>query len=202
MTWHLKGEFLENCNCEVLCPCIVSGDEGPGTYERCLVPTVCRIDDGELDGLRLDGLCFVHVVDAPAVMALPDWRAAFYFDERATPEQREALRAILVGELGGPPAAMAALTTEVVGFRDVPIHFEVDGRRRRASVPDLLDIEIEGLSVPGADELYEIVNVRHPFGDSLPLARAERGRMHDPELGFVWDNTGRNAHFRRFSWSA
>ena len=23
--WTLQGEYFENCNCEVLCPCIVQG---------------------------------------------------------------------------------------------------------------------------------------------------------------------------------
>ena len=30
MTWQLSGEYLENCNCEVLCPCITSNLQGPG----------------------------------------------------------------------------------------------------------------------------------------------------------------------------
>jgi hypothetical protein len=38
MAWQLSGEYLENCNCEILCPCITSSLQGPADNERCYVP--------------------------------------------------------------------------------------------------------------------------------------------------------------------
>jgi hypothetical protein len=201
VSWRLEGEFFENCNCDVLCPCITGADLVPADYERCLVPMVCRVEAGELDEVSLDRLCFVYVLDTPPVMGRGDWRMAIYIDERGDETQRDALRRILLGELGGPPEAMATLVGEHLGVRYVPIEFRLDGRRRGATIPGILDIEVEGQSVPGWNRVYEIANVFHPMGDVLPIARALRGRFTDPELGLDFDNAGQNAHYCRFSWN-
>ena len=44
MTWQLRGEYLENCNCDVLCPCITSSLQGPADNERCYVPLAMHIN--------------------------------------------------------------------------------------------------------------------------------------------------------------
>ncbi len=36
MAWSLEGEYMENCSCDVLCPCITSSMAGPADTERCL----------------------------------------------------------------------------------------------------------------------------------------------------------------------
>lgn len=200
MTWRLQGEFFENCNCEILCPCITTADQGPGDYERCLVPMICHLDHGNLDQIRLDGLNFVYIIDSPAIMASGDWRLGLYLDARADDHQREGLAAILTGQLGGPPEAIMALVGDDLGTKVVPITFEAAGRTRRAVSPGLFEFDVEGLSVPGWDRVYEIANVLHPMGDVLPIARARVGVIDDPEFGMTFDNTGKNAHYREFDW--
>ena len=103
MTWQLRGEYLENCNCDILCPCITSSLQGPADNERCYVPLAMHISEGQCDGVRLDGLNAVLVVDSPAVMGEGGWRVAVYLDERADESQREALGTVLSGAQGGPP---------------------------------------------------------------------------------------------------
>ena len=34
-SWQLKGEYFENCNCEVLCPCVVPGPPTDPTEGHC-----------------------------------------------------------------------------------------------------------------------------------------------------------------------
>ena len=36
----------------------------------------------------------------------------------------------------------------------------------------------------------------------LPIANGLRGVVSDAELGFEWDNTGKNGHFKRFTWTS
>ena len=50
-----------------------------------------HIVEGDSDGVRLDGLNAVLVVDSPAVMGAGGWRVAIYLDERADDQQRAAL---------------------------------------------------------------------------------------------------------------
>src|SRR5205809_1670315 len=50
--WRIEGEYLENCNCEVLCPCLLGPRNAKGgaaarpTEGHCDVPLVFRIARG------------------------------------------------------------------------------------------------------------------------------------------------------------
>ena len=203
--WRLAGEYFENCNCEVLCPCIVGPrNEGGGALARpteghCDVPLVFHIDRGVFGAVRLDGLGAALAVHTPGPMGAGNWSEGLYLDEHADPTQRGALETIFGGAAGGPPARLAMLATTRWPTRFVTIRFEKDGRRRRAVIPDVLDIEIEG--VQGADRAGEVwlENVAHPVSRRLAVARAIRSTYRDH--GVAWNNTGRNAHYARFDWS-
>ena len=202
MTWQQRGEYMENCNCDILCPCITSSLAGPADNERCYVPLAMHISEGQCDGVRLDGLNAVLVVDSPAVMGEGGWRVAVYLDERADERQREALGAVLSGAQGGPPEMLAGLVGEQLGVKFVPISFTSDGDRKRVEVPGIMEFEVEGLHAPGSSAVMEIVNVFHPMGANLPVARSITGRYSDPDYGLSFDNTGKNGHFREFAWQA
>jgi hypothetical protein len=70
ISWRLAGEYLENCNCEVLCPCSVGPrSERGGTLARptqgyCDVPVVFRIDRGMHGDVRLDGLAAAWAMES------------------------------------------------------------------------------------------------------------------------------------------
>lgn len=202
MAWRLSGDYFENCNCDILCPCITSSMQGPADNDRCRVPIVGHVRDGEKDGLRLDGLTFVLVVDAPAVMADGGWRVAIYVDERADERQREALVEILSGRAGGPPEALSALLGEVLGVKYVPIAFETRDGRARIEVPGIMEIEVELVRNPESGAVISVTNTIHPMGADLPIARSLVGRFSDPDFGLEFDNTGKNGHVREFSWAA
>lgn len=200
MAWRLTGEYFENCSCDILCPCITSSMQGPADTDRCLVPLVCSIREGSFDGVALDGLSFVMVVDSPAVMAEGGWRVALYVDERADEGQRNGLGAILSGEHGGPPAALAPLIGEQLGVKYVPIRYESEGLRRRVVVPGIMEFEVEGVTNPETGEVLEVTHTIHPMGHDLPIARSVKGVYDDPDLGLSFDNTGKNGHYREFAW--
>jgi len=200
MAWQIEGDYFENCSCDILCPCITSSLQGPADYERCLVPLVCHIHRGSYEDVSLDGLSFAMVVDSPAVMSEGNWRVALYIDERASDSQRNALGAILSGEHGGVPEMLAGVTGEILGVKYVPITYVIDGKRRRAEIPGIMEVEVEGLTVPGEDAVMEITNVHHPMGTRLPIAKGLVGRYKDSDYDFAFDNTGRNGHFREFAW--
>jgi hypothetical protein len=201
MAWQLTGEYLENCNCDILCPCITSSMQGPADNERCYVPLAMHINEGYSGDVRLDGLNAVLVVDSPAVMGQGGWRVAVYIDERADERQRAALGAVLSGAQGGPPEMLAGLIGEQLGVKFVPINFMSDGDHKRVEVPGIMEFEVEGLHAPGSP-VMEIANVFHPMGSNLPIARSITGRYSDPDYGFAFDNTGKNGHFRDFAWQA
>jgi len=199
MSWSLQGEYMENCNCEVLCPCITWSMAGPADNERCYVPLAMHIDKGEKDGVTLDGLNAVLVVDSPQVMGEGGWRVAVYLDERASEEQQAALGEILSGAAGGPPEMLASLIGEQLGVRVVPIHYTSEDGRKRVEVPGIMDFEIEPVRHPETGAVQEITNTIHPMGADLAIARSVRGHFDD--FGLSFDNTGKNGHYREFAWA-
>jgi hypothetical protein len=200
MPWRLRGDYFENCSCDILCPCITSSLQGPADTERCRVPLICRVEEGEKDGVSLDGLSFV--VDSPAVMASGGWRVAIYIDERADERQREALQSILSGQAGGPPEALAPLLGEVLGVKYVPILYEVRDGHRRVEVPGIMEFEVEPVRNPESGAVLEVTNTVHPMGADLPIARGLVGRYDDPEFDLAFDNSGKNGHYREFAWQS
>jgi hypothetical protein len=203
--WRLAGEYLESCNCEVLCPCLV-GPRNPrgGALARpsqgfCELPVVFRIDQGAYGDVPLDSLAAALYVHTPGPMGEGNWTVGLYVDERASGPQQAALEAVFGGAAGGPLGALGALVTRRLPTRVTAIAFEVDGTRRRAVIPGVLDVEVEGLA--GRDRAREvwIDNVRHFAASRLALARATRSRYADHERRL--DHAGRNAHYAPISWS-
>ena len=96
--WSLRGEYMESCNCDYLCPCVYTNPQGPATYDNCTAVMVFRIDDGRSGATRLDGLKFALVIRSGKVMADGNWVFGAVVDAAADPAQRQALSAIASGE--------------------------------------------------------------------------------------------------------
>ena len=197
--WRLKGEYFESCNCEVLCPCIVRGTTIAPTEGHCDVALAFHVDEGELDGVQLGGLNFVACNYTPGPMAEGGWTSAFYLDERATPEQREALERVLSGDMGGPAERWRAMTTNFMGVKYVAIDFLVEGKTHSVSVPGVMDFSVEPIQIPGRDDAMLLANTGHPVNRDLYLARGTQATYTDH--GMTWDNTGKNGHYASFDWS-
>ncbi|MDH3603637.1 MAG: DUF1326 domain-containing protein, partial [Candidatus Tectomicrobia bacterium] len=125
-TWHLQGDYFENCNCTVLCPCIHDGRNTP-TEGHCDVALAFHIETGRFNDTVLDGLNFLVAAWTPTVMGKGGWKTAMYVDERANDAQREALGQILSGTLGGPMSRWANLTETFLGTGYAPITYVQDG---------------------------------------------------------------------------
>lgn len=116
--WRLSGNYFENCNCSVACPCLVSTAApltSKPTEGACDVPLMFHIDSGRYGDTALDGLNVAVMLHAPGVMAEGNWSVAAYIDERADDKQSEALGVIFTGAAGGPMAAFAPLITTTLG---------------------------------------------------------------------------------------
>ena len=200
--WKISGDYLEACSCDSLCPCPTSGMGARPTQGYCNAGLVFHVERGSYGRTALDDLSFAVLLHTPGAMNAGNWTVGLVVDERATPEQREALTTIASGQGGGPMAAVGPLVGTFAGVEAKPIRIERDGMRRSASIAGLLDIAVEG--IPGASPAEPIYldNVGHPAASRLALAKASRGHMH--AFGIEWDDTtGKvNGHFAPFSWSS
>ena len=55
MSWNLKGNYVETCSCELMCPCNLSFDHG-ATYDFCRVVFAFAIREGEIEGILMCGV--------------------------------------------------------------------------------------------------------------------------------------------------
>ena len=101
-SWQVSGDYFETCSCDYLCPCITSNLAAQPTKGHCDVAIAFHIERGSYDGLTLDDLNFVVIAHTPDVMGKGDWSVGLITDERATPEQQQALIGIGSGQAGGP----------------------------------------------------------------------------------------------------
>ena len=102
--WSLRGEYMESCNCDYLCPCIYTNPQEAATHDHCTAVMVFRIDEGHFGETKLDGLKFALVIRSGRVMADGNWIFAGVVEDGANDLLRTALAAIVGGEAGGTPA--------------------------------------------------------------------------------------------------
>lgn len=201
--WSIRGEYMESCNCDYLCPCIYTNPQAPVSHDQCYAVMVFRIDEGNCEGVRLDGMKFALVIRSGRVMADGNWVFGVVVDDAGTEAQRRALAAIAAGESGGPTALIRErLVGDYRGVEYKPIVFTVEGLKRSASIPDIAAFEIEGVASRNrsGNPLY-LDNTSHPAGRRLALARAQRLHMHGFGLDLDLSGRGNNGHFAPFSWA-
>jgi hypothetical protein len=200
--WSIRGEYMESCNCDYLCPCIYTNPQGRATHGHCFSLQVYRIDEGRFGDTPLDGLKFALVIRSGRIMAEGKWVFACVVDDAADEAQRRALAAIAGGEAGGRPAVIRDnLVEDFRGVRFSPILFESDGLRRRTEIPGVLAYEIEGVaSRNGSGEPFYIDNTAHPANRRLALARSKRTHIHAFGLDLDLAGAGNNGHYAPFSW--
>ena len=201
--WNISGEYMETCNCAFLCPCIPSNMEARPTEGDCKGAVAMRIDKGEKDGVKLDGLSFIVMLHSPGIMIQGNITVGLIVDDRASDKQLEAISAIATGAAGGPMAGLAPLVGKIAGVERRPIRFEIDGMKRTVTAGDLVDQACEGVpsaSAPG--EAVGIDNTAHPVNSRLSLAKATRSIFK--VFGMDWKDVSgtRNGHFAPFAWSA
>jgi hypothetical protein len=201
--WHLSGDYFENCNCDVVCPCLVSPAaplSSQPTRGACDVALFFHIETGSYDGRALDGLNVAVVAHAPGPMGAGDWTIAAYIDERADDQQTAAIGAIFGGAEGGPMAAFAPLIRTHLGAKKVPIQYAINGTARSAQIPGVLQMAVEALpTMHPSGEMWAAQG--HPVApDRLAFAVGSRGSTF-ADHGMRWDNSGKNGHYAPINWS-
>lgn len=201
-SWQIKGQYMETCNCNFICPCIGSNLTARPTEGDCKAAIAMRIDEGKMNDISLDGLSFVVLLHAPGPMADGNIKVGLIIDEKADDTQAQAIGQIATGAAGGPMAAFAPLILGNAGVEKRPIRFHMDGLSRSVEAGELVDQELAGMpsAVKEGEPVY-LDNTIHPVSSRLALAMATHNRFH--AFGIDWDDASglRNGHFAPFSWS-
>jgi hypothetical protein len=142
MPWSIDGDYIIACSCDYGCPCNFNARPTLGFCEGC---SLLRINEGEYDGVRLNGLKCGYASKWSGPIYEGDGVVSFYIDADADEQQKNALTQIITGKAGGTlfPALAATYSRtsgpHFVGIRidgaDQDTDAEVDGRVRMTFQP-------------------------------------------------------------------
>jgi hypothetical protein len=174
--WAIKGREFINCNCSYACPCQFNALPTNG---HCQAVGGFVIEEGFHGTTRLDNLKFVGIFRWPGAIHEGKGEAAVVIDERATPQQREALLRIISGQDTEPGATVFqvfATTLEKVHepiFSSIEFDLDVDKRRARLVVPGVTEGRGEPILNPVTGSEHR---VRIDLTDGFEYTLAEIGR--------------------------
>jgi hypothetical protein len=200
MSWSLRGNYVETCSCELMCPCNMSLDHG-ATYEFCRVTLVFKIREGSVGDTDISGRKVALIADTPKVMTQGNWRVGVFIDDAATDEQFDQLVQVFSGQLGGPMAGLAPLIGEMLGVERAAIEIDDDGLRHSVRVGNVIDFEVKDIVPFGVEtgEPVRFAGMFHPVGSDLTMAEATRSRIN----AFGIEYTGKSGLSKSdFSWAA
>lgn len=148
--WRLEGEWMKNCTCAFGCPCDFNA---PPTQGYCKGLVAMRIAKGHFEGTRLDGLCFAITVDFPGPLHEGNGTIQPIIDERATPEQRQALFDIFSGKHSAEGTLFQIVSLIVTKIHDpvfapFEFSFDKDGRVARLVAGGVLETDVEPIKNP------------------------------------------------------
>jgi hypothetical protein len=129
MSWELRGQLIENCSCNMFCPCWF-GVQDLMIMDRgwCRGAIALRIEEGSADGVDLGGRTVTLGVHFPGPTLFDgEGTARVIIDDGASDEQRDALEAIVHGERGGPMEVIAPLVSEWLPTQTARIDIDESG---------------------------------------------------------------------------
>jgi hypothetical protein len=140
--WMLRGTQFTNCNCDWGCPCQFGS---PTTHGHCEALVAGHIEEGYFNETRLDGLQWALLVQWPGEIVAGNGTEQAIIDERASTEQREALRKILSGEATRPGSthfhvfASTMSTMREPVFAPIQLAIDIEARKADVTIPDLVE---------------------------------------------------------------
>jgi hypothetical protein len=171
--WMLQGPEIATCNCDYSCPCQFNARP---THGDCRAAVAMRIDRGFHGEVRLDGLKWVALAAWPKAIHEGHGEILPIIDERATPEQRNALLTIMAGQDSEPGANFfQVFSTTLDKIHDpvfAPIEFDVDLNTCKGhfSVPGIVDTSTEAIRNPVTGQPH---HVRVALRDGFEFGEAE-----------------------------
>ena len=154
---------------------------------------------GQFGNASLDGLNVAAFFYSPGPMHEGNWSAALYLDSRASAEQSDALAKIFSGQAGGAPAALSPLISKVLGVKSADIAFDAEGRKRRMTIRDVGESEIEALRGAGG---ADVTISNHPLGiaPGHPSIVSRSKQLNFRDHGYTLDLSGRTGQFSPFTY--
>jgi len=177
--WEIAGDLSEACSCNVPCSC--NFGQGPSPHHFCWSLFSVAIDKGHYGSVSLDGLRLAG--------AHGNKTKVWYIDDRATPEQAEALKAIA-----------KHIDPSVKYWEPAHIVQEVGEKGNRLQIGDQGGFEAN--YIMGMDGKTPVI-VKNNTSWNIPESVKGKTRFfrYRDTFGNKFDLTGTNSNQGKFDWT-
>ena len=204
MKWHINGEVLLSCNCDLFCPCVLSLGRASPSAGYCHSWWGININDGNADGESLNGLRLGILLDVPGKMGEGGWTVALYIDETASDAAESALQKIFTGQAGGSLGILSLLVERVIGVQRANISFDKTNTGWHMLAKNengkIADCAIAKVSGNNANEPVVIRNSQYWVAPDVTVAVGEKSKVR--AFGRIWDFSGQSAEYAPVKWSS
>lgn len=198
MAWRIKGKYYEACNCDLGCPCNMSGFP---THGKCEGVVTFQVTEGQKDGTDLSGARVAAAVKWPGAIHEGNGVLGLVID--AAEEQRDPLVSILTAEDPGLPWEILASTiSEIHGPFFEAISIEDEEGRPHITVDGKYDVAWQAFSNPVNGERHEphmVLKDGFIFQDGLI---GTTSTFHVDIDGVTLDHPGNNSYLADIEWSS
>lgn len=141
---------------------------------------------------------FAH---APGAIHLGNLTHGRVFDEKASPEQRQALLDLTEGKHGGAFSVFAGLTTKWLEPAFVPTQWKLAGGDSYAKMGDVVECQLTPIKNPvtGAPSPFTILLGNGFLTDRMEIYTTTKYRINHPELKF--EHPEKFGETFKFHWS-
>jgi len=149
--WMIQGTEIVSCNCAYGCPCQFNALPTNG---NCRAAIAVEIEKGHHGKVKLDGLRVAGTVAWPGAIHEGKGEIQPIVDERATPEQREALLKIMSGQDTEPGATFFQVFFSMCDkvhppmFKKIEYSSDLQNCVGHVKVPGVVEIKTEPIKNP------------------------------------------------------
>jgi hypothetical protein len=205
MAWNLKGEFIETCSCNMLCPCWY-GQAELMVMDRgwCGTSILVRVREGDFEGTDLGGQNAVVGLFFPGPTLFDgNGTGRVYVDSRASEEQQTALEKILQGQSGGGLEVPASLVSRWLSTQQASIEVDVQNGNVQAKIGDFGEMSSQRL-VNDLGNKMTMQNTAFTLafqfqGHAADLAPSDGTSWKDPEMPEAWE--GKSGAVGQIDWN-
>ena len=165
--WMIRGSEIASCNCDYGCPCQFNAAPTNG---NCRAAVGIEIETGHYGKVKLDGLRVAATAAWPGPIHLGHGEIQPIVDERATPEQREALLKIMSGQDTEPGATFFQVFVSMCDkihppmFKKIDYSADLDSCDGHISVPGVIEVKTEAIRNPVTGNAHHAkVSLRQGF---------------------------------------
>jgi hypothetical protein len=188
-SYAIRGQEIEACECESVCPCVWAKDN---TFGDCRAVMVWQVESGSYGTTDLQGIAFAVALTKSGknvVQAMGKWEGTIYVSDKASAEQKNAVVTILSGKWGKAFAK--------VDVRSAPMELKADGERREARIGKVATLKMSGLPGSGG----KVPSIENPPFALIPKLYCAKAETHLFDDGSAkWDFSGRNAFYGPFEY--